>query len=175
MLLALKARRAVVVLLAALSMLSLTHEAEAAPRCRGDYCSGQYPDRAGCADASTRTVQRSVLKIQEYDYGGNASDGWSATPRLVEVGELELRYSPTCGTVWARAVIHVPTLLTGVLVRQELTGYTQQHYLFLAGTFSARRVTGTFFSKQIYTRGYRHQAFVQSHEVVQSSGHTRWW
>lgn len=88
--------------------------------CYGDYCSGLDPQSSGCA-ADAKTVASS------YD---------SSTNSL-----LELRWSPTCKTNWARVNTTSPAWIKAV---QPTTGYTQW------GTFTAAGSPYSW-SRQIYS------------------------
>lgn len=72
--------------------------------CWGDYCSGQDPHGTGC-DADARTL------ASDYSYG---------TPYAVE-----LRWSPTCKTEWARVSAHAWPGGDSLGVVQPSTGYSQ--------------------------------------------------
>ena len=87
--------------------------------CYGDYCSGLDPQTSGCsADAYTL-----------------ASSFDSNTGALVE-----LRWSPTCKTEWARANTTSPGWIKAV----QSTGYTQWGTLTQAGSSNS-------WSRQIYS------------------------
>ncbi len=73
--------------------------------CYGDYCSGENPEVSGCS--------RDAVTTASTDIG---------------VGELDLRWSPTCKTNWARVYIY-PTRTLGpasVYAEQSPTGYQQE-------------------------------------------------
>jgi uncharacterized membrane protein len=78
--------------------------------CYGDYCSGQDPMQTGCGNDATTVAWKDLT------------------------GErLELRWSPTCKTNWARLVVY-PTGLGCVgggdlVARQKDTNYTQHSWL----------------------------------------------
>jgi hypothetical protein len=75
--------------------------------CYGDYCSGQDPQSSGCsADAYT---------VTSVGYNG---------------GTLEVRWSPTCKTNWARINVG----WSGYFRIQQTTGY-DQHYSGTNGSF----------------------------------------
>lgn len=82
--------------------------AEASPACYGDYCSGMDPVASGCSEGA-KTLDSHVQGL-----GG---------------GIVELRYSPKCGTNWARWTAY-PTGwcmncgIVGLRAVQD-TGYTQ--------------------------------------------------
>lgn len=90
----------------------------ASPTCYGDYCSGTDPEATKCsADAYTVAHQ--------------TWDGWSA--------RLELRWSPSCKTNWARVNTNPPALMAV----QCRTGYTQAGVVANNGTF--------WWTRQIYS------------------------
>lgn len=88
--------------------------------CYGDYCSGQDPVATGCyRDAVT-------VEAAQVDTGA---------------GRLELRWSPTCQTVWARWQQY-PTgwclnCTPNDLLAVQDTGYTQEKDWFDTGTTPA--------------------------------------
>lgn len=63
-----------------------TTAASAAPSCSGYGCDGQWPDQTGCA--ATASTPRGVTIY----------DG------IISIGRIELRYSSSCRTVWARII-----------------------------------------------------------------------
>jgi hypothetical protein len=100
-------RRLLAGLLAVLTLAAVFTVAPARPAqavsCYGDYCSGKDPQASGCsADA------RMVAVEGVYGTGG---ESW-----------VELRWSPTCKTNWAR----VNFAATSVKAVQS-TGYTQTY------------------------------------------------
>jgi hypothetical protein len=118
-------RRAVALL--ALLGLALTASlvgatSASAVTCWGDYCSGKWPDATGCATGAVTTSAR--------DFRG---------------GRLELRWSPTCKTNWARLQIY-PGGFAYTLSAVQDTGYTQS-VQWPAGTPSP----GTYWTPMIYS------------------------
>jgi Protein of unknown function (DUF2690) len=100
--------------------------------CYGDYCSGQDPVTTGCdKDAVT-------IASVEVDNGG---------------GQVDLRWSPTCQTNWARwqqyptgwCVSCTPLALVAV----QDTGYTQKLDWFDNGTVPA--AGDTYWTHMIYS------------------------
>ncbi|WP_158691136.1 DUF2690 domain-containing protein [Streptomyces sp. 351MFTsu5.1] len=92
--------------------------------CYGDYCSGQDPADSGCAaDAVT------VSEVAD------------------EVASLQLRWSPTCKTNWARLIVYKTgkklSPQGGLYAHQE-TGYEQSRYVPI-GT------GGTYWTPMIYS------------------------
>ena len=69
--------------------------------CYGDYCSGKQPDQTGCAAGA--------VTVDAVDFRG---------------GRLELRWSPTCKTNWARLQVY-PGGFAYTLAAVQDTGYTQ--------------------------------------------------
>jgi hypothetical protein len=109
-----------------------------APSCYGDYCSGQDPEATGCgADAIT---------VDWRDLSG---------------ARLELRWSPSCQTNWARWQQYPVGMKSDVLVVlgvEQDTGYTQSHDYGVNGVSE-----GTYWSNMIYSpvRGVKAVALVQ--------------
>lgn len=100
--------------------------------CYGDYCSGQDPEATGCAkDAVT-------LEALQTDTGG---------------GRLELRWSATCKTNWARwqqyPVGWCLNCTPLSLVAVQDTGYTQKVDWFEAGT--SPNAGDTYWTPMIYS------------------------
>jgi len=125
-------RRRVAVFFAA-SVLAVSGMVVAAPAalaasCYGDYCSGQWPERTGC-DVGAVTV--------------------SATN--FTAGRLELRWSPTCKTNWARLQIY-PGGFAYTLSAVQDTGYTQKVQ------WAASTGQGTYWTPMIYSPVRRVQA-----------------
>jgi hypothetical protein len=85
-----------------------TASPEAKPTCYGDYCSGEDPVASGCSEGAV------TLDSHVQELGG---------------GIVELRYSPKCGTNWAKWTKY-PTGwcmncgIVGLRAVQD-TGYTQ--------------------------------------------------
>jgi uncharacterized protein DUF2690 len=75
--------------------------------CYGDYCSGQDPETTGCSAGA--------YTVTSVGYNG---------------GTLEVRWSPTCKTNWARINVG----WSGYFRIQQTTGY-QQHYSGTNGTY----------------------------------------
>lgn len=99
--------------------------AQAAPSCYGDYCSGTNPETTGCSADAYTVAHRNWA-------------GWGVT--------LELRWSPTCKTNWARVNTNPvwsgpPTPVLRAV--QCSTGYTQAGVVASNGTF--------WWTRQIYS------------------------
>ena len=103
--------------------------ASAAVSCYGDYCSGKDPQQTGCAADSYTTAYK--------DLAGK---------------RLELRWSPTCRTNWARLVVYptgVGCVTGGDLVAKQDTGYKQSSWL---GVYICYISTATtYWTPQIYS------------------------
>lgn len=89
-------------------MAATAMSAEAKPTCYGDYCSGEDPVASGCSKGAV------TLDSHVQELGG---------------GIVELRYSPKCGTNWAKWTKY-PTgwcLNCGIVALRAVqdTGYTQ--------------------------------------------------
>jgi hypothetical protein len=91
-------------LAAALGLALVVAPAAQAVTCYGDYCSGVDPEASGCsADAYTVASARIA---GTYAY-------------------VELRWSPTCKTNWARTTWHNEFTSSALRAVQCATGYTQ--------------------------------------------------
>jgi hypothetical protein len=66
-------------------------QSASAASCSGTGCNGKDPGETQCNDASSYTVRSTTMTFE----GG----------RVRFTARLELRYSPTCGTNWAKATI----------------------------------------------------------------------
>ncbi len=99
--------------------------------CYGDYCSGQDPMATGCAD-----------------------DAVTVAFKQMDDGRMELRWSPTCKTNWARYeqypfgsfASEVPLALVAV----QDTGYTQSISWFEGDNVQPIEV-GTYWTPMIYS------------------------
>jgi len=98
------------VVVAALGFGVVSSTTATAVGCYGDYCSGQDPQNTGCS-----------------------ADGYTAAAVNASQFRLEVRYSPTCKTNWARITVYSPglTLCTppGQLIALQDTGYQQGTYV----------------------------------------------
>lgn len=96
-----------------------------AASCYGDYCSGQDPQNTGCANGAYTT--------KHYDFG---------------TADLQVRWSPTCQTNWARLVVYgvVPNFRGGTLYAIQDTGYTQQ-----TGVPNSGNMAATYWTPMIYS------------------------
>ncbi|MGO3701912.1 MAG: DUF2690 domain-containing protein [Candidatus Saccharimonadales bacterium] len=139
--------------LAAASVFSTTvgaPEAEAAT-CYGDWCSGQDPQAAGCAGDAFTTVSA--------DLG---------------TGILEVRWSPSCQTNWARVTIY-PTGLRCVkesyLDAIQEGGYTQSKVVpMTCNTYSSVN----YWTPMIYSPVKRVKGRVQSYGTFTPVTETGW-
>ncbi|MBL8159391.1 DUF2690 domain-containing protein [Candidatus Saccharibacteria bacterium] len=95
-------RRLLLAVLAAIAVMPLMSATAQAAGCYGDWCSGKDPAATGCArDAVT------VASVPLTYASGSLSAGPGVVSGSVDIGgdvygELELRWSPTCKTNWAR-------------------------------------------------------------------------
>jgi hypothetical protein len=96
--------------------------AQASPSCYGDYCSGTNPETTGCSVGAQTVAQQTWA-------------GWGV--------KLELRWSPTCKTNWAR--VSTNPAASGATLRavQCSTGYTQAGAVANNGTY--------WWTRQIYS------------------------
>ncbi|WP_079149164.1 DUF2690 domain-containing protein [Streptomyces agglomeratus] len=97
--------------------------------CRGDACSGRDPVQTHCAD-----------------------DAYTVTSYNDASASLQLRWSPTCGTNWARLVVYPTGTLHafayGSLWAVQDTGYSQSiNTSFVFG----KRTPTTFWTPMIYS------------------------
>ncbi len=105
--------------------------------CYGDYCSGQSPVATGC--------YRDAVTIASVEVDNGA-------------GQVDLRWSPTCQTNWARWQQY-PTgwcvnCTPDALVAVQDTGYTQKLDWFDNGT-SPNPNGGTYWTNMIYSPVHR--------------------
>lgn len=116
---------ALVAITCTLSLTMLAAPARAAS-CYGDYCSGTDPQTTGCS-ADGRVVASADI------YGGRAS--------------LQLRWSPTCKTNWARLYIYPSSqwFPAGSLTARQSTGYTQ------SSNVPSTQGERTHWTRQIYS------------------------
>jgi hypothetical protein len=109
-------------------VLATAAPAEASVSCYGDYCSGRDPQATGCAnDAVTFAVAN------------------------LSYGTLQLRWSPTCKTEWARLYVYpTRTLAPGwVTATQPSTGYTVSGGINAISSWSPQ--TETVSSPMVYS------------------------
>jgi hypothetical protein len=103
--------------------------ASASVSCYGDYCSGQDPSATHCGD-----------------------DAYTVTAYNDSYASLQLRWSPTCKTNWARLVVY-PTgtshaFTYGSLFAHQDTGYEQStNTPIVTGTTTST----TFWTPMIYS------------------------
>ena len=93
--------RASVALLLTASALAIAPSTANAVTCWGNYCSGKDPMSSGCASDAYTVAQ--------------AFPGWAT---------IDLRWSPTCKTNWARVYVYpTRTLAGGYITARQDTGY----------------------------------------------------
>ena len=88
------------------------YAAHAAVSCSGDGCNGLDPSQTGCDDARAYTAQTAIIK----DYAGN------------QIGLVELRFSPTCGTNWTRETSYVNNAYNQPSVHRIYDGLIEYGY-----------------------------------------------
>lgn len=107
--------------------LAAAAPASASVGCYGDYCSGRDPMATGCANDAVTVA--------------SADLGW---------GELDLRWSPTCKTNWARIYVYpTKTLGPGYVTAEQSTGYTQTGPIGAIASWTPQ--TETDWSPMIYS------------------------
>jgi Protein of unknown function (DUF2690) len=75
--------------------------------CQGDGCDGLDPLATGCNNGAY-TARTTVIQNEQ---GNN-------------IGEVDLRFSPTCGTNWARVISYIgSTTLTPIIERNDGLAY----------------------------------------------------
>lgn len=95
--------------------------------CWGNYCSGLDPQATGCANGATT--------LSSVDLG---------------YGSLNLRWSPTCQTEWARLYVYpTRTLGPGYVIAQQSTGYYQTGPIYAIFSWSPQSETA--WSPMIYS------------------------
>lgn len=115
--------------LATIGIVPFSGTASASVGCYGDYCSGLDPQQTGCAN-----------------------DAYTVASYNEAAASLQLRWSPTCKTNWARLVVY-PTgnshaFNYGALVAHQDTGYEQSTSTpIVTGTTSST----TFWTPMIYS------------------------
>jgi len=98
--------------------------AQASVGCWGDYCSGRDPMQTGC---------------------GN--DAYTVAAHNEQYASLQIRWSPTCKTNWARLVVYPTgrhTFIYGSLFAHQDTGYEQS-------TTTPFSNGGTYWTPMIYS------------------------
>jgi hypothetical protein len=114
---------------AVVGITPLAASASPSVSCYGDYCSGRDPVQTGCAN-----------------------DAYTVTSYNDAYASLQLRWSPTCKTNWARLVVY-PTgnwsaFNYGLLVAHQDTGYEQSTDTpIVTGTTTST----TFWTPMIYS------------------------
>lgn len=73
------------------------------------YCDGQDPIAGGCSGDAYTVTSASITGLLNQN----------GTLKIVTVGEVDLRYSPTCASNWARAVLYT----SDSQVQQEIGGF----------------------------------------------------
>jgi hypothetical protein len=115
-------------------------ELAAARGCYGDWCSGRDPSSTGCANGSRTVASTEVSFVVTYP-------GTDPSSEEVKAGWLDLRWSPTCKTNWARLTLYRDAPFSELVATQD-SGYAQ-HYR-TAGHFG-NTGGGTFWTNMIYS------------------------
>lgn len=108
--------------------------------CYGDWCSGRDPQSTGCS-ADGQTVASTTVTYTEL------TPGVDPPSREIEVGWLDLRWSPTCKTNWSRLTLYGSAPFSEVVVTQD-TGYTQS---YRTTGWTGRSGVGTYWTNMIYS------------------------
>ena len=112
-------RRSAVLALSAGALFAAIAAPAHAVSCYGDYCSGKDPNATGCANGATTFA--------------SANLGY---------GTLDLRWSPTCKTEWARLYVYpTRTLAPGYVIAEQSTGYTQTGPIYAIASWSPQSET----------------------------------
>ena len=141
--------------------------AEAAPEgvsCYGDYCSGQYADATGC-DKDATTLASADVTVTDYrvDASVSSDPGISVSPvEGNKVGVIELRYSPTCKTKWARLETTRDSGINNVAITQD-TGYAQARHI---GGFHTGSPAAISFSPMVYSPDHAAYAHADGADLV---------
>lgn len=144
--------------------------------CYGDYCSGQYADEMGCDWDATpiaeATIKRSGLGVSvtagPVGVSGQGDDS--------EIGKLEVRYSPSCGTTWGRLDTKAGKSawmsgINAVGIKQD-GGYTQKRDI--GGRWNGSPAALSF-TPMIYGRDRMYHAFVESRDYnIPNNDGTYW-
>ncbi len=131
---------AIVGLLAILGGTAVVAEPALAVGCYGDWCSGQDPQDTGCANGA-KTVAEARVKVHYTQVGGDPAG------RDEDIGKVELRWSPTCQTNWARFTAERSSYVSQVWVTQD-TNYRQ---IKVTKGLIGNTEPGTFWTPMIYS------------------------
>jgi hypothetical protein len=151
----------------ALAATESTRAEAASVSCYGDYCSGQYANETGC-DQDAETLDTASISGVEYRWNaGLSSDnvGFESHDAEITLGSIELRYSPTCKTKWARMTTKHNSDISHVSVMQD-TGYKQSRHVdaFWKGIPPSRAT-----SPMIYSPNNDVHAYVEGDNLVNLS------
>lgn len=136
--------------------------AQASVGCYGDWCSGKDPEATGCAADAETLAESEVFQdstVVDADGGHDQQDS---------VGELQLRWSPTCKTKWARLALHKAADITGVVAKQD-TGYKQS---FHTGGWWGATGPSISYTPMIYSPGEPVYAYADGFRL--SGNSTEW-
>ncbi len=116
--------------------------------CYGDWCSGKDPQTSGCG-LDGRTASATSIELAAV-VAGTDQRFWK------KVATLELRWSPTCKTNWARLSVVDKNGISKLHVTQD-TGYEQSK-----GTtgWYGDTYAGVFYTPMIYSPYARCRAWV---------------
>lgn len=108
--------------------------------CYGDWCSGQNPETTGCS-VGAKPVASTRLEIMHV-VPGTDQVWWQ------DIGLLELRWSPTCKTNWARVSLSANADYMHTIIVQQDSSYEQRKSTqgYLWGTRA-----GVFYTNMIYS------------------------
>jgi len=118
-----------------------THVSANNVTCWGDWCSGKNPQDTHCADDATTIAEADV--VTKYP------------DVTTNYGKLEVRWSPTCKTKWARLSLTKEMIVTYLTATQD-SGYEQTWHTSGSDNTSG---AGVFYTNMIYSpilRVYAH-------------------
>lgn len=145
-------------------VVASTASSAAAVTCYGHYCSGKDPNATGCAN-DARTLGGVVRLEQAVIVPPGVVLYWDVK------GTLELRYSPTCKTKWARMKLTDDVAYVSGIRVKKVTGYEQYKYTAGPNPISTKR--GQFHTNMIYSPGIDCIAVVDVHWMYKSDS-TAW-
>jgi hypothetical protein len=132
----------------------------------GDYLSGKYADQTHCyKDATTIAEEDITTLVSRLNVSVGAESSVNSNEIEVKAGTIELRYSPSCKTKWARMSTTRETSIYRVSITQD-TGYKQSRFV---GGFVEKTRAATAFSPMIYTPDNRVHAYVEGDNLVNQS------
>lgn len=125
--------------------------------CWGDWCSGKDPQTTGCANGAITVSSVPIEKATVVP--GTDQRYWQ------QVAILDLRWSPTCKTNWARLSVTTQNGVNRLFVTQD-TGYEQSKATagWLGDTYP-----GVFYTAMIYSPVARCRAWITGGSFSRSS------